>query len=298
MRNLLYYKYVPINDPILFKQQHLDLCNKLGIKGKILVATEGINGCVSGTQEATEAYKNAMHSDMRFADLEFKEGVTERHNFKRIMIKVRKEIITSRLKIDMKNKAPYIEPQELKALLDKKEEIVLVDVRNTYESEIGHFSNAIPLQTKTFGELPKILPQLKGLENKQIVTYCTGGIRCEKASAYFRQNGFTNVRQLHGGIIRYGEECGNAHWEGKCFVFDNRGAIDIDPKKQSIPITQCANCFLPCDEYHQCANRKCDKMYISCANCIRALDHCCSKDCREKAKKQTKPSDCNCRWKK
>ncbi len=124
---------------------------------------------------------------------------------------------------------------------------------------------------------------MKGLEkfkNRKIVTYCTGGIRCEKASAYMKEMGFESVYQLHGGILTYGKECGNAFWEGKCFVFDERIAIDIDPHAVSEPITHCVLCRLPSASYHNCAHTKCDEYFIACEKCYAELEGCCSKNCR------------------
>ena len=113
-----------------------------------------------------------------------------------------------------------------------------------------------------------------------MITYCTGGIRCEKASAFLIENGFNNVFQLHGGILSYGNECGNTHWEGKCFVFDTRGAVDIDPNSQSEPITQCVLCNLPNADLHNCALTTCDKFFTACEDCFKVLKECCSKRCR------------------
>ena len=179
-----------------------------------------------------------------------------------------------------KHKGKYIEPKELKQRLDKGEKIVLIDARNKYETEIGKFKNAIDPEIEVFSEFPKAMSKLKALKNKTIVTYCTGGIRCEKASAYLVKQGFKDVYQLHGGIIKYGQDCGNSHWDGKCFVFDRRGAIDIDPSRQTKPESQCAICFIPFDEKYNCLHPKCGKEFSACGVCIKLLNNCCSKKCR------------------
>ena len=171
---------------------------------------------------------------------------------------------------------------------------------------MGKFTNAIHLDLGTFRGFPLKIKELQGnnkknynlinnnnkldkssnkinyesLKNKKIITYCTGGVRCEKASALLKENGFENVYQLHGGILAYGKECGNAHWEGKCFVFDTRGAIDIDPNSKSEPITQCVLCHLPNAELHNCALTTCDRFFTACNECLEILKGCCSKRCR------------------
>lgn len=227
-RNLLYYKYVPIKAPELFKEKHKQQCVELGLKGKILVSHEGINGCVSGTFEATEAYMKLMHEDERFHDMQFKIGETEGHTFTKMLVKTRPEIVTFGTDVSLENSAPYIEPEELKSLLDAGEDIVLIDARNKYEADYGTFENAIVPDIQVFSKFPEEAKKWEDLKDKQIVTFCTGGIRCEKASAFLRENGFENVRQLHGGILTYAEKVGGDHWDGKCFVFDERVAVGMD----------------------------------------------------------------------
>ncbi|MDD9952868.1 MAG: rhodanese-related sulfurtransferase [Candidatus Woesearchaeota archaeon] len=281
MKNILYYKYTELANLEVLKEELIKKGTELGLLGKILIAEEGINGCVSGTDEDINAFKAWLTAKKEFADMAFKEGKTEDHTFKRFKVKIRKEIVSLREESTaLHDKADYIEPAELKTLLDNNEEVILVDARNNYESTIGKFANAITPDIEFFSQWPDAVKKLQAFKEKPIVTYCTGGIRCEKASAYMKEQGFTNVKQLHGGIIRYGEACGDAHWEGKCFVFDSRGAIDIDPSKESEHITQCTMCNLPCSKYHNCALVDCDKMFIACEKCTNTLEHCCSKLCR------------------
>ena len=280
MKNVLFYKYVPLKNLEKFRIRHLGLCKRLNLKGRVLIAKEGINGNLTGKDKDIKEYIKTMHRDPRFFDVELKKGFTNMHNFKKIFVRRKKEIVTSGLKVDMMKKAKYVKPKELKKWLDKKENLILVDARNDYEYKIGRFKNALNPKLNTFKEFPKVAKKLKHLKNKKIVTYCTGGVRCEKASAYLKKQGFKDVYQLYGGIIKYGEEVGNKHWEGKCFVFDTRGAININPKKQSKPITQCELCKIPCSKYYNCANTKCDKRFISCKDCIKILNFCCSKNCR------------------
>lgn len=232
MENILFYKYVVIEDPEKLKQDLLDFSNEIGLKGKILLAKEGINGNVTGDSEQINQFLEYMRADKRFSDVDFKKGDTHKHNFKRMLVKIRKEIISTRFGADITNKAPYIEPEELKELYESGEEFFIVDTRNDYEFDVGHFKDAIELPITTFQDFPLGVKAIKHLKDKQVITYCTGGVRCEKATAYLVQQGFKNVKQLHGGIVKYGEEVGGDYWEGKCFVFDERGSIDLEEQEE------------------------------------------------------------------
>lgn len=285
MKNILFYKYVPMSDLESFKAQHLELCKSLELKGRVLIAEEGINGNLSGSEENTERYMETMRDDPRFSDMEFKEGFTDEHDFKKMVVKIKKEIVTSRFGVDVQDKGTYLEPEELKKMYENNEEFFIIDARNDYEVKIGKFKNAINPAIRTFSQFPKAVEKLDHLKEKKVVTYCTGGIRCEKASAYLKKAGFKNVYQVHGGILNYGKECSNENWEGKCFVFDSRGAVEIDPNKQTEPISQCTSCAIPSDDCTNCANLKCDERIILCEQCIPALNNCCSKRCRNEMAK-------------
>ena len=275
MKNILFYKYVNVKNPVKLREQQFNLCKKLKLKGTILIAKEGINGSLSGTDSKIKKYM-----DLQEFPIEFKITKTNKHNFKRLSVRIRKEIVTSELKVDVKKAAPYIEPKQMKQLLDANEDLVLLDTRNNYEYDIGKFRDTIHLDLDTFRQFPNKLNQLKNLKNKKIITYCTGGVRCEKASAFLKENGFIDVHQLHGGILAYGNEIGNRHWQGKCFVFDQRGAIEINPHNQSKIISQCTLCHTSSYDYYNCALTSCDKRFIACKDCKKTLKDCCSKNCR------------------
>ena len=285
MKNILFYKYVNLENLENLKEEQIKLCKSLSLLGTILLAKEGINGCVSGSDGGIRQYKKRLTKDKRFSGIRFKGGNINRHTFKKFHVRIRNEIVSSKFNVDIKNKGKYIEAKELKSLLDSNKDIFLLDARNNYEYEVGRFKGAIHLNIGTFRQFPSKISQLKkmgNIKNKKIIAYCTGGVRCEKASALLRESGFENVYQLHDGILNYGAECGNAHWEGKCFVFDERGAIDIGPNNKSEPVTQCALCHLPNSELHNCAFTKCDEFFTACEKCFEALKGCCSKNCRGK----------------
>lgn len=276
---LLFYKFVNIENPEKFREEHQQFCNSLGIKGKVLVATEGINGSVSGTREQTEKYKENLKSDSRFTDIEFKEEVGLQHPFGKMIVRIKKEIIKLGVNLDMSKTGEHLSPEEFIKLCKEKNDFVLLDTRNDYETKVGKFKNAIIPPIETFNEFPNFIKNSNISKDTPIVMYCTGGIRCEKASAYMVQEGFKNVKQLHGGIINFCQQFPNTLWEGSCFVFDNRLTSNIN--QQSKPITYCIHCNTPCDLYRNCKNERCNALNFVCDNCKSKFQSCCSKECEK-----------------
>ncbi|MDB6024894.1 MAG: hypothetical protein JWM68_1117, partial [Verrucomicrobiales bacterium] len=223
---LLYYKYVRIDDPAGFTAEHKAFCERLNLKGRIIIAAEGINGTVAGSPCAVAEYEHAMRENPLFADIEFKRSEGSPDTFPKLSVKCRKEIVSLHLAQDVHPDTAlnnHLSPEQWKTMLDeKKNEVVLFDVRNRYESDVGKFQGAIAPAIENFRELPAALAEYEDLKEKTVLMYCTGGIRCEKASALFQREGFKNVFQLHGGIVSYLEKFPKAHWEGDCFVFDQR----------------------------------------------------------------------------
>jgi UPF0176 protein len=277
---ILFYKFVNIEKPGKFQKEHQTLCNNLGIKGKVLVAYEGINGSVSGTKSQIDEYKKHLILDSRFRDIEFKEEVGYQHPFEKMIVKVKKEIIKIEQDLDMNKVGEHISPQEFLNICENNGDIVILDTRNDYESRVGKFKNAITPNIQTFKEFPNYIKKSKLPKNKSIVMYCTGGIRCEKASAYMIKEGFTNVKQLHGGIINFCQKLPNTLWEGSCFVFDNRLTSNIN--QESKPITHCNSCKSPCDLYRNCKNERCNKLIFICGECKQKNHSCCSQECLKK----------------
>lgn len=280
-----FYKYARIESPIKFQKKQLALCKSLNLKGRILIGEEGINGSIYGTRESVESYKQEIRSAPLFSDIEFKEQKAEKPAFRKLFVRIRKEIVNSSLKVDLKNTADFISPAELKRMLDEREDIVLLDVRNNYESRIGKFANARTLGISNFREFPKSIGEIEDLKCKNIVAYCTGGIRCEKASAFLKESGFKNVFQLKGGILSFGEEFPNTYWQGKCFVFDDRIAIGIN-NAGSEPLAECKWCSKKCDDYLNCHNIECDKLFICCSECRLLHNKSCSEGCSRALKRR------------
>lgn len=284
-RILLYYKFVPIENPDVFAKEHLDFCRSLELLGRIIIAPEGINGTLSGTVLQTEAYIKKMHRDSRFANMEFKIDASDEHVFKRLSAKARKEIVTFGLdRIDPTQlTGKYLEPSEFyNALQDP--EAVIIDARNDYEYDLGHFQRAIRPDVETFKEFPDWVRQnLSRLKNKKILTYCTGGIRCEKFSGFLLQEGFRDVYQLHGGIVNYSKDpkVKGRLFDGKCYVFDERIAVRVNFTEEEKVISRCLFCQTPTDRFVNCAHLDCHTRFFACASCEKIHRRSCSKACED-----------------
>ncbi|MGO2892996.1 rhodanese-related sulfurtransferase [Enterococcus devriesei] len=278
-RVLLYYNYTTIADPETFAKEHLAFCQELGIKGRILVAPEGINGTLSGTKAATDQYMAMMLADQRFKDTYFKIDESEGHAFKKLFVRPRSELVALNLDEDVDPRqltGNYLEPQAFKqALLD--EETVVIDARNDYEYDLGHFRGAIRPEIHNFRELPAWIRENKEqLMDKKIVTYCTGGIRCEKFSGWLLREGYEDVAQLHGGIAAYGKnmETKGELWDGKMYVFDERISVEINQVDKTIVGKEWFD-GTPCERYINCSNSECNRqMLVSEENEAKYLGAC------------------------
>lgn len=285
-RVLLYYKYVPIEEHEEFAAKHLEFCKKLGVKGRILVAKEGINGTLSGTIKQTNIYMNTLRQDPRFSDIEFKIDEADGHAFKKIFVRPRDEIVSLKLEEDVNPNevtGEYLEPQEFYKEL-QRDDVIVLDARNEYEYRVGHFRHAIKPDIDTFRELPQWIEEnLSDQKDKRVLTYCTGGIRCEKLTGYLRKQGFKDVAQLHGGIVTYGKDpqVKGRLFDGKCYVFDERRMVPVNRTDEDVVIGQCYHCGKTEDRYVNCANPECNRQYICCEECEKKYNRSCSKECRE-----------------
>ncbi len=287
---LLYYKYVPIANAAKFAYDHLKFCKELVLKGRILVADDGINGTVGGPKEATDKYIEAMHADPNFKTMEFKTSESSQPTFKKIFVRYRPELVTMKYPEPLnpnKHGGTYIEPDELNCLYENEEDFVIIDMRNDYEAEIGRFKNAITLPMQNFKQLPEIVDkELARYKDKKVVTYCTGGIRCETATALLKKKGFKDVSQLHGGVHVYGQQFPDKYWEGKLYVFDERVAVPINTPQNRKILAKCLHCQNPCDDYINCINAQCNKQIIICPACRAIWNDACSKECAAKPRFQ------------
>lgn len=272
---LLYYKYVAVTDPESERKAHRELCESLDLKGRIFIGTEGINGTLAGTPEEVDAYRAAMSKHALFADIQYKVSHADHNPFPKLRIKVRPEVVTLETEVDLANTAPRLTPEEFNKMIEDPN-VVLFDARNNYESAIGKFKNAITPDIKLFKDLPEALDQFEDLKDKTVVTYCTGGIRCEKASALMREKGFKDVYQLEGGIVTYAEQFPDGAWEGDCFVFDDRMKVSFKDEPELLGI--CITCGDGTNDYYNCAYKPCNKLSLICTNCKEAT-LVCSSEC-------------------
>ena len=229
--NIAGYKFEPLVDPIDLVSLYQKKCDELKLKGTMLISKNGINFSLAGTKQATDTIITFLEEDNRFLDIPLKVTYSETQPFRRMKVRLKKEIISlGRKDINPRElTGERITPQDLKILLDNKEDILVLDTRNEYETRVGKFENAIDLNLDTFRDFPEAIESLpEEYKDKQIVMYCTGGIRCEKASAVMMKSGFADVKQLEGGVLDYFKETGGAYWEGDCFVFDERVALDTE----------------------------------------------------------------------
>lgn len=226
IHNIAGYKFISLTDLASLREQLLVTCTQLALKGTILLSSEGINLSLAGLTDNISAFKTALHQDDRFQDMSFHDTYSASVPFKHLKIKLKKEIITLRqpnLNV-MTTRAPSISPAEFKQWLDEQQDITVLDVRNDYEITYGTFVGAQHLAITDFSDFPAVSKQVD--KNKPIVMFCTGGIRCEKAALVMQEQGYENVYQLDGGILGYFAQVGGAHYEGDCFVFDDRIAVD------------------------------------------------------------------------
>lgn len=283
---LLYYCYSPIEDPEAFREAHHYFCISLNLKGRIIVAPEGLNGTISGMVEDCKKYMEALKADPRFANIDFKIEESDTHGFQKLHVRVKPEIVHSSLRHIDPNKQTgvHLEPAEFKQMKDQ-EDVVILDVRSNYEHKVGKFKNAVTLDIENFRDFPDKISELEKYKNKKIITYCTGGIKCEKASAYLLEKGFKDVYQLHGGIIKYGIEEKGEDFEGKCYVFDNRIIADINKVNPKI-ISTCHVCGVECDRMINCANSECNLHVPICENCGWEMHGACSDSCKQHPEKR------------
>ncbi|MFS0620945.1 rhodanese-related sulfurtransferase [Priestia megaterium] len=281
---LLYYLYTPIENPEEFTVEHLAFCKELELKGRILIAAEGINGTVSGTVEQTDKYMETMKNDPRFEGIVFKIDEADEHAFKKMHVRHRKELVTLRLEDDvnpLRVTGNYLSPKEFyQAMQD--ENTVVIDARNDYEYDLGHFRGAVRPDIRNFRELPEWIRDNKDqFEDKKILTYCTGGIRCEKFSGWLLEEGFEDVSQLHGGIVTYGKdpEVQGELWDGQCYVFDERISVPVNQKEHVI-VGKDHFTGEPCERYVNCANPECNKKILASEENEHKYLRACSHECR------------------
>lgn len=291
---ILYYKFTPINDTLTMKLWQKTLCDSLGLKGRILISPHGINGTLGGDMDAVKQYIKATKQFPGFKNTVFKwsDGGTE--HFPRMSVKVRDEIVAfdaaDELRVDENGVVGggiHLKPKQVNELVaERGDEVVFFDGRNAHEAAIGKFKNAVVPDTHTSRDFIRELESGKydDLKDKPIVTYCTGGIRCEILSSLMKNRGFSEVYQIDGGIVKYGESFGDdGLWEGSLRVFDDRMTVDFSDHTKTIGV--CSHCEGPTNNYENCAWANCNDLVLICLHCKQHPDLLFHTDiCREKAK--------------
>lgn len=277
---LLYYKYIDIDDPAQIAESQKALCTSLGLTGRIIVAPEGINGTVGGSLAAIESYKTALHEHPLFHDITFKESEGDQNHFPRLRVMVKQEIVRLGIspdKLSALQGGTYLSPEQAHKKIAENPDLVIVDTRNDYESRVGAFKGALKPGIKTFREFPEYVDQnIELFKDKEVLMYCTGGVRVERASAYLKEKGIAKeVYQLEGGIHCYLEQFPNGHFRGKNFVFDGRVTLSTNDDI----LTVCDSCKTSCDEYTHCVYAICNKLMILCKTCKNSSRGTCSEEC-------------------
>jgi UPF0176 protein len=284
-KTLSFYRYVIVNDVEDTRDALYKMWDELGVFGRTYIAREGINAQLSVPEDNFEVFKSQLYADHRFTDVPFKIAVEDDgKSFYKLIVRVKKHIVADGLPhdaFDVTNVGKHLDAIEFNKALENPDAIV-VDMRNHYESEVGHFEGAILPDADTFkDELPMVVEMLKDKKDKPVLMYCTGGIRCEKASAYLKHHGFENVSQLHGGIIEYARQVKaeglENKFKGKNFVFDERLGERISDEI----VSKCHQCGELCDNHTNCANFDCHLLFIQCEDCAKAFEGCCSVACKD-----------------
>jgi len=283
---LLFYKYVTIENPQELKVSYLVLCKKHNLLGRTLVAHEGLNGTVEGTVEDTENFAKELREDARFFDMQIKRSKGNGTSFPKLSVKIREEIVGTRFPKEVdptKLTAPHLAPEELRKWYEEDKDFVVVDMRNSYEFESGHFKNSIDPGMDSSRQLPELVDKIKAeTEGKTVLTVCTGGVRCEKMSAYLLHKGFKDVYQLDGGMHSYMEKYPGKDFRGTLFTFDNRLVMDFGGEREVIG--KCKRCHATNEQYQNCANAECNMLFLICNDCMSSEG---PGFCSEKCEKST-----------
>ena len=285
---LLFYKYVTIEDPKTVMDSVRALAKEHSLLGRVLVAEEGINGTLEGLTADTEAFALELVKDPRFVDMNIKRSEGTGASFSKLYVKVRDEIVGTRFpkNIDPRVRtAPHLPAETLREWYEKGEDFVVVDMRNDYEYQSGHFKGSVNPGMENSRDLPKVMPVLEPLKPKKVVTVCTGGVRCEKMSAFLLEHGFENVYQLENGMHTYMEKFPGKDFLGTLYTFDKRLTMDFGGDREVIG--RCKLCGDSTEHYVNCANNDCHLHFLACESCQKEEGTCCSVSCNEDLVKTT-----------
>jgi UPF0176 protein len=284
---LSFYYLVPIENPSQLVQEFFDHFSGSDCKGRIYIASQGINATLSAPSSQAKRFMKwlasypHLDSNQAWNALEFKVEEVEGHVFARLTIKRKKELVALDKEVLFSERGERVSPACWKKMLDEESDVLLLDIRNDYEWELGHFEGAKKPVCTTFRDFKKFAKEVSSeidQEHTKVMMYCTGGIRCEFFSALLKECGVKNVYQLDGGVIKYGIEEKSSHWLGKLFVFDDRLAADISDEPAP-PIGTCFHCQDTAEKYYNCANMNCNTLFLSCPSCLEKYKGCCREEC-------------------
>lgn len=291
---ILYYKFVPVSDPSITMRWQRELCNRLSLKGRIIVSRQGINGTLGGDIENLREYKREMNRSVMFKGITYKWSEGNGEEFPRLSVKVKPELVAfgapGEIEVDekgVKNGGKHLKPEALHKLIEERgDEVVFFDGRNAYEAAVGRFKNAVVPDTKTTHDFVKEISSEKynDIKDKPVVTYCTGGVRCEILTTLMKNRGFSDVYQMDGGVVKYGEKYkDDGLWEGALHIFDDRMTHRFSDK--SVDIGECTHCQGKTSNYENCAKVSCNRLVLMCEKCKKKT--LCA-DCVKPAPKTSK----------
>lgn len=280
---LLFYKYTTIENPTQEMAVQKSVQEVLGFKGRTIVSQEGINVTLEGTKENTEKYITWMNNRKEFKNIHWKKSVGTGNAFPRLSVKVRKEIVSLHLGEEDINPNEltgiHLKPEELRRWYEAGKEFAIVDMRNDYELKVGKFENTIFPGLENFRDLKEKIYEINHLKDKTVLTVCTGGVRCEKASGFLKKEGFKDVYQLDGGIVSYMEKYPGKDFKGSLYVFDGRNVMHFDDPKNHEVVGKCDRCKEASERYINCQNLACHKHLLLCETCESDHGHFCSDTC-------------------
>lgn len=280
---ILYYKFVPVADPAITMRWQKELCARLNLKGRVIVSPHGINGTLGGDIENLREYKREMNRSVLFKNITYKWSDGTGKEFPRLSIKVRPELVAfgvpDEVEVDSKGvvgTGKHLKPEQLHELVEKYgDNVIFFDGRNAYEAAVGRFKNAIVPDTSTTHDFIKEIDSGKyeDIKDKPVVTYCTGGVRCEILSSVMKKRGFKDVYQMDGGIVKYGEKYGDdGLWEGNLYIFDGRMTHKFSDKAKDIG--ECSHCSAKTSQFINCADKSCNKLVLVCKKCAQKSHFC------------------------
>lgn len=279
---LAYYHFFKIENPVEEVIRHKEFLAARDASCRIYISENGINGQLSARKDHAQQYMDWMHTRPEFANIVFKKHEHHENVFPRMAVKYRKKLVAIDEEINLEDAAEHISPEQWQALIESKKKPLVLDIRNDYEWQLGHFEGSECPPCTTFRDFSNYADQLKTRVDPTttpVMMCCTGGIRCELFSSVLKKRGFKQVFQLDGGIINYGLQKGSKHWLGKLFVFDDRLAVPLSEDNKTV-VGKCHHCQQPNDIYYNCANMDCNELFLCCQTCLQQYQGCCQDACK------------------